>query len=101
MSKTFAVMYSYTDDSALREATRAVHREYLSALGDGTLLVAGAWAPTEAPGGLLIFRAEERAAVERIVAEDPYTTAGVVATADIREWAPPLGPLSGQLNGTA
>jgi uncharacterized protein YciI len=100
MASTFAVIYTYTDDTGLREATRPAHRDYLRGLADdGTLLVAGAWAPSEAPGGLLVFRAEDKAAVQAIVDGDPYTTAGVVAGADIREWVPPLGPVAPQLNG--
>lgn len=95
MNTTFAVIYSYTDDTELREATRPSHREYLNGLADqGALLVAGAWAPSEAPGGLLVFRAADKAAVQAIVDKDPYSTAGVVANADIREWAPPLGPVA-------
>ncbi|TWF80642.1 hypothetical protein FHX44_116585 [Pseudonocardia hierapolitana] len=100
MASTFAVIYTYTDDTALREATRPSHRDYLRGLADeGALLVAGAWAPAEAPGGLLIFRADDKAAVQAIVDKDPYTTAGVVANSEIREWAPPLGPVAAQLNG--
>jgi uncharacterized protein YciI len=100
MASTFAVIYTYTDDTALREATRPAHRDYLRGLADdGALLVAGAWAPGEAPGGLLVFRTGDKAAVQAIVDEDPYTTAGVVAGADIREWVPPLGPVAPQLNG--
>ena len=99
MASTFAVIYTYTDDTALREATRPSHREYLRGLADeGAMLVAGAWAPGEAPGGLLVFRAEDKAAVQAIVDNDPYTTAGVVAGADIREWVPPLGPVASQFN---
>lgn len=98
MDTTFAVIYSYTDDTALREATRPGHREYLNGLADqGALLVAGAWAPSEAPGGLLVIRAADKAAVQAIVDKDPYTTAGVVADAVIREWAPPLGPVAAAL----
>ena len=47
------------------------------------MLVAGAWAPGEAPGGLLIFRVEDRAAVQAIVDADPFSTAGVVARAEV------------------
>lgn len=100
MATTFALIYTYTDDTGLRDATRPAHRDYLRPFGeDGTMLAAGAWAPGEEPGGLLIFRVEDRAAVQRIVDNDPFTTAGVVARADIREWAPPLGPLAGALTG--
>jgi uncharacterized protein YciI len=100
MATTFAVIYTYTDDSALRDATRPAHREYLRGLADeGALLVAGAWAPGEAPGGLLIFRGEDKDAVQAFVDKDPFTTSGVVAGAEIREWAPPLGPVAAALNG--
>jgi uncharacterized protein YciI len=102
MATTFAVLYSYTDDTELRDAARPAHRDFLRELADeGSLLVAGAWAPGEAPGGLLIFRAEDKSAVQAIVDKDPFTTAGVVSAADIREWAPPLGPLAGALTGQA
>lgn len=100
MASTFAVLYTYTDDAALRDATRPAHRDYLRGLADdGALLVAGAWAPAEEPGALLVFRAGDKAAVQVFVDDDPFTTAGVVARADIREWAPPLGPLATPLNG--
>jgi uncharacterized protein YciI len=100
MTTTFAVIYTYTDDTVLRDATRPAHRDYLRGLADeGVLLVAGAWAPGEAPGGLLIFRGEDKAAVQAIVDKDPFTTSGVVANAEIREWAPPLGPVAAALNG--
>jgi uncharacterized protein YciI len=48
---------------------------------------------------LLIFRGEDKAAVQAIVDKDPFTTAGVVANAEIREWAPPLGPVAARLTG--
>jgi uncharacterized protein YciI len=100
MASTFAVLYSYTDDTALRDETRPTHRDYLRRLADeGALLVAGAWAPAEEPGGLLVLRAEDKAAAQVLVDDDPFTTAGVVAKAEIREWAPPLGPLADALNG--
>ena len=100
MATTFAVIYTYTDDTELRDSTRSAHREYLSEfVDDGSLLVAGAWAPSEAPGGLLVFRAADRAAGQAIVDRDPYTRAGVVSAADIREWVPPIGPVAGALTG--
>lgn len=96
---TFAVLYTYTDDHDRRFAVRGDHRAYLAALPG--LLVAGAWAPDEPAGGLLVFRAEDRAAVQAIVDGDPYTAAGVIADVQIREWAPPLGPVAVALNDGA
>jgi uncharacterized protein YciI len=41
---------------------------------------------------LLIFRVDDQAAVQAIVDRDPFITQGVVATSEIREWVPLLGP---------
>ncbi|MEU6699078.1 YciI family protein [Pseudonocardia sp. NPDC046786] len=92
---TFAVLYTYTDDDDRRFAARPDHRAYLEA--QPGLLVAGAWAPDEPAGGLLVFRAEDRAEVQAVVDSDPYTLAGVIADVQIREWAPPLGPVAAAL----
>lgn len=96
MSVTAAVVYTYGDNDALRRDTQPAHREYLRGLADsGHLLVAGAWVPGEPAGGLLIFRAADKDAVHGLVADDPYVLAGVVTRSEVREWAPPLGPLAG------
>jgi uncharacterized protein len=87
---TYAVIYTYSDDTDLRMDTRPAHRDYLAALPE--LVVAGAWSPGEPAGGLLIFAAADKAAVQGIVDKDPYSLAGVVTNAEIREWVPPLGP---------
>ncbi|MGY0798880.1 YciI family protein [Lysobacter sp. A286] len=93
MAKTFALVYSYSPDVALQDATRPAHLEHLRGLVDaGTLIAAGPWGPGDARGGLLIFRVDDRAAIQAIVDRDPFVTQGVVATSDIREWVPLLGP---------
>lgn len=100
MASTFAVLYTYTDDVALRDSLRPAHRDYLRERADeGALLVAGAWAPDEPAGALLVFRAEDKAAVQAILDADPFTTAGVVADTQIRSWTPPLGPAAPALAG--
>jgi uncharacterized protein YciI len=93
MAKTFAIMYFYTSDTALQDATRPAHLEHLRRLvDDGTLVASGPWGPDDARGGLLVFRASDRAAIQAIVDRDPFMTQGVVASSDIREWVPLLGP---------
>lgn len=93
MTKTFAVMYSYHPDSALQDATRPLHLEHLRGLVEvGALVASGPWGADEARGGLLIFHAEDREAVQAIVDRDPFMTGGVVAACEIHEWVPLLGP---------
>jgi len=86
---------------ALQDATRPLHLEHLRRLvDDGRLVASWPWGPGDARGGLLVFRANDRAAVQAIVDRDPFMTQGVVATCDIREWVPLLGPAAGTLTPT-
>jgi len=101
MASTFALMYSYTPDVVLQDATRPAHLAHLRRLvDDGRLVASGPWGPGDARGGLLIFRADDRAAVQAIVGRDPFTTEGAVATCEIRERVPLLGSAAGTLTPT-
>ncbi len=101
MAKPFAVMYSYSADVALQDATRPLHLEHLRRLvDDGALVASGPWGSDDARGGLLIFHANDRAAVQAIVDRDPFVMQGVVSTCEIREWVPLLGPAAEALTAT-
>jgi uncharacterized protein YciI len=90
----FAVTYRYTDDAATRDAVRAEHRDYLRGFADqGVLLLSGPWGAAEAPGALLIFRADDKAAIQAVVEKDPFSTNGVIAETTVTEWDPVIGPL--------
>jgi len=47
-----------------------------------------------APGALLVFRADDQAVVDAILAADPFAREGLVADADVRAWELVLGPWS-------
>jgi uncharacterized protein YciI len=90
----YAVTYRYTDDVATRERVRPEHREYLGGLADqGLLLLSGPFGPNESPGALLLFRAADKAEVSALIEKDPFTTSGVIASSETREWEPLIGPL--------
>ncbi|MFJ3221139.1 YciI family protein [Kitasatospora sp. NPDC086801] len=96
----FVVEFVFTADTERRLAIRPRHREYLAELtGAGSLVLSGPWA--DDTGGLLVYRAEDRAAVERIMELDPYSAdgAGVIAGARITEWTPVSGFLLPHLQG--
>ena len=68
----FAVTYRYSDDVATRDALRTEHRDYLRGLADrGLLLVSGPFGADEAPGALLLFRADDKAPRRRTRREGP------------------------------
>jgi uncharacterized protein YciI len=81
----FAALIEFTQDEELRLQTRPVHREYLRLLLDaGKLVMSGPWA--DDTGALIVYEAESMADAERILDEDPYRSAGVIANATLKEW---------------
>jgi uncharacterized protein len=86
----FAVEYVYAADTDKRLAVRPTHREWLAELqSQGTLLASGPW--TSDTGALLIFEAEDEAALKEILEHDPYMPADVVARVRINEWTTVMG----------
>lgn len=85
-----AVELTFTD-APERIAARGAHRALLATLHrDGrSLLAAGPWADDS--GALLVFAADA-AAVERLLAADPYYGTPGVIVRSVREWRPVVGP---------
>jgi uncharacterized protein YciI len=82
----FVVLLHYTRPLAEVDAVRAEHVRHLERQAARGLV--HAWARRDpASGGVLIVSAPHRAAVDAMVAEDPYVTAGV-ARAEIVEFKP-------------
>jgi hypothetical protein len=82
----FAVEYTYRDLPDVRAAALAEHRTYLGTLAeDGRLLGSGAYADGS-PGALLVFRVEDRAALDPLLAADPFVAAGLLAETRVRTW---------------
>jgi uncharacterized protein YciI len=90
----FAVTYRYSEDVETRDRVRPEHRDYLRELADrGLLLLSGPYGPSEAPGGLLLFRGADKEQIAELVAKDPFLLNGVIAETTITEWNPVIGPL--------
>ncbi|MEM6383255.1 MAG: YciI-like protein [Pseudomonadota bacterium] len=71
----------------VRQETRAEHLAFLEALGDH-LKAAGPFLDENGTpnGSLIVVEADDRAAIERIAANDPYAEAGLFESVDIRPW---------------
>lgn len=99
---TYAVTYTYTDDAALRDEHRPVHRAFLASLLDaGTLLASGPLAAVTGPdgarsdGALLLLRGDDDGAVLATLDADPFLAVGAIAARDVRGWDPVIGPFAG------
>ena len=90
----FAVHCTYTkEQAAQRDLYRAAHRGYLrELLAEGSLLASGPYVDDENPGALLIFQAASADIVVSQLTIDPFVANGLVANADVREWAQAMGP---------
>lgn len=83
-----AIFTDIADGAAIRDVHTEAHQAYLRRY-KGRIVLAGSLRPdTDAApkGGLWIFEAESRAEVERIIAEDPFQSAGLRATTEIFFW---------------
>jgi uncharacterized protein YciI len=86
----FAVEYRYVEDVPKRHAVRPEHRDFLRGLAEqGKVLAAGAW--TADDGGLLLFDVDDEAEMRKILDNDPYKAAEVIASTKVTPWTPVLG----------
>ncbi|MGY4642565.1 YciI family protein [Cellulomonas sp. URHB0016] len=91
---TYAVRYTYDDRTDVRDAVRPEHRTYLGTLaGQGVLLGSGPFTDG-VPGALLVFRTDDRHALDAVVAADPFVREGIVRDTDVRSWDVVVGPWS-------
>jgi uncharacterized protein YciI len=69
---------------------RPRHREFLSRLAaEGVVAVAGPLADQTA--GITLYQAEDDAALQAIIDQDPYHLEGAVAERTVREFKPTIG----------
>ncbi|MFF0496312.1 YciI family protein [Nocardia aobensis] len=92
----FAVHYTYSDATvAGRDEHRPRHREWLSNLVDqGVVLTTGPYA--DGSGALLLFRAEDAAALDELLASDPFAQEELIDAKRFLEWTPVMGAFSAQ-----
>lgn len=94
----YAVVYTYSADSAGREEHRPAHKRFLDKLGEqGGNICSGPFGPEETPGALLLLRAESREHALALTDGDPFRVHGLVADVRAQEWIPMLGHLAGQM----
>lgn len=89
----YAVQYLYRADADVN-AVRPPHRAYLATLVEaGALKVSGPYVGTERDSALLIFAADDAAAVRAMIDADPMAIEGVLESSSITEWNPVIGSL--------
>ena len=87
----FAVEYVYNPDhDDLRTEHRPAHRQWLEGLVEqGVVLASGPF--TDGSGALLLFSAEDEAALNGVVSQDPFALAGAISAVKTIGWNPVIG----------
>lgn len=86
----FTVETQYGEDRDKLADSRPRHRAYLQELVErGKVAAAGPWVDDSA--GFAIYAVADRAELDQLLAEDPYTVDGVAAGRKINEWKLVLG----------
>lgn len=87
----FIVNTKYIDDQDQIATVRPKHREYITGFIDaGQAMGAGPWG--DGKGGVYVLKVDERADADKIIADDPLTTEGIVAEQSVQEWKAAIGP---------
>ena len=58
---------------------------------DGSLLASGPFEGTPVRGALLVFAADNKTAVNKIIASDPFAIEGLIENLRVTEWDPIFG----------
>jgi len=80
----FATVFQYGNQEQIAEI-RPRHREYLTMLKkQGNLFASGPY--EDDSGALIIYEAESEAAARELIANDPFSEAGVFRSFTIKPW---------------
>ena len=88
----YMLLYDYVEDVGDKRAPyRAAHLDLLEGLvRQGEVVMGGAWTdPLD--GAAIVFKAQDRSAVEAFVRTDPYVANGLVTSWRVREWNVVIG----------
>lgn len=86
----FTAILEYTQDADRLQEVRPTHREYLRSLLDsGKLYQSGPF--PDGSGALIIYEADDLAEAQVILANDPFSKAGLITGATVKEWKIVIG----------
>lgn len=91
----FAVHYTYSEATVpARDTHRPRHRAWLAdRLAEGTLVSSGPY--PDGSGALLLFRTTDAAALDELLAQDPFAREKLIDDVRAVEWQPVLGAFAG------
>lgn len=81
------IAHDRADGLSLRKQVRADHLAYLEGIAGNVVFAGPMLDDAGAPcGSMLVYEAPDRATVDAMVANDPYTTAGLFGQTELRNF---------------
>lgn len=87
----FAVKYEHPNEDGWKQHVMPHVIWLQNRLKDGSLLASGPFMDTAVKSALLIMDAPDRAALDRLIASDPFAEHGLIENMIVSEWDPIFG----------
>ncbi len=87
----YVVTYEHPDDEGWRQHVMPHVAWLQERLADGSLLASGPFTGSPVKAALLIMAAPDRAALDALIATDPFAVERLIENMAVREWDPIFG----------
>lgn len=101
----YAITYEHPNESGWQKHLMPHITWLQNRLKDGSLLASGPFTGNPSRAAMLIMSAPDRAAIDALIASDPFKVEGLVENMTVQEWDPIFGVFNarssrpGQLQG--
>ena len=87
----YAINYEHPNEAGWRQHLPPHIGWLQDRLKDGSLLASGPFANSPQRAAMLVMYAQDRAAIDALIASDPYAVEGLIENMTVREWDPIFG----------
>jgi hypothetical protein len=87
----YAVTYEHPDLKGWQQHLMPHIAWLQEKVADGSLLASGPYPESQTKAALLLLRAPDRAALDELIATDPFATHGLIANMSVTLWDPIFG----------
>jgi uncharacterized protein YciI len=94
----YAINYEHPNEAGWRQHLPPHIGWLQDRLKDGSLLASGPFANSPQRAAMLVMYAQDRAAIDALIASDPYAVEGLIENMTVREWDPIFGDFTERSN---
>ena len=92
----YVVTYEHPDDAGWAVHVMPHVAWLQDRVADGSLLASGPYEGTAVKSAMLLLKAADRAALDALIATDPFAKEGLIANMTVQAWDPIFGAFNAQ-----